>query len=489
MDGAKYCKVTRGYSFMIKQLLQDHKITKNKVFDLISSLSETGGEYCDLYFQYSVSESWLLDDGIVKDGSYNISHGIGTRCVKDDKTGFAYSDELNIKAIQSAIDFAKGISDSQKNKKISQIRQAKYTPKYPSKSPLDSLTSKEKVNLLRQINSIARKDSKVTQVSASLAGAYTEVMIASSDGVYQMDCRPMIRLSVSVIVEHEGRVEHGSSGGGGRYDYGYFADNTFAEIYTKEAVRLAHVALNAKEAPAGMMPVILGSGWPGVLLHEAIGHGLEGDFNRKGSSVFSNRIGEKVADEKCTIVDNGTIENRRGSLTIDDEGTPTQETVLIEKGILKRYMLDKLNGRLMGMPSTGNARRESYAHIPMPRMTNTYMLNGKDQFNDMISSVEDGVYAKNFDGGQVDITSGKFVFSANEAYLIKDGKITTPIKGATLIGSGDEVLHQISMVGDDLNLDPGIGTCGKEGQSVPVGVGQPSLKVDMITVGGTQLGS
>ncbi len=489
MDGAKYCKVTRGYSFMIKQLLQDHKITKNKVFDLISSLSETGGEYCDLYFQYSVSESWLLDDGIVKDGSYNISHGIGTRCVKDDKTGFAYSDELNIKAIQSAIDFAKGISDSQKNKKISQIRQAKYTPKYPSKSPLDSLTSKEKVNLLRQINSIARKDSKVTQVSASLAGAYTEVMIASSDGVYQMDCRPMIRLSVSVIVEHEGRVEQGSSGGGGRYDYGYFVDNTFAEIYTKEAVRLAHVALNAKEAPAGMMPVILGSGWPGVLLHEAIGHGLEGDFNRKGSSVFSNRIGEKVADEKCTIVDNGTIENRRGSLTIDDEGTPTQETVLIEKGILKRYMLDKLNGRLMGMPSTGNARRESYAHIPMPRMTNTYMLNGKDQFDDMVSSVEDGVYAKNFDGGQVDITSGKFVFSANEAYLIKDGKITTPIKGATLIGSGDEVLHQISMVGDDLNLDPGIGTCGKEGQSVPVGVGQPSLKVDMITVGGTQLGS
>ena len=489
MDGAKYCKVTRGYSFMIKQLLQDHKITKNKVFDLISSLSETGGEYCDLYFQYSVSESWLLDDGIVKDGSYNISHGIGTRCVKDDKTGFAYSDDLNIKAIQNAIDFAKGISDSQKNKKISQIRQAKYTPKYPSKSPLDSLTSKEKVNLLRQINSIARKDSKVTQVSASLAGAYTEVMIASSDGVYQMDCRPMIRLSVSVIVEHQGRVEQGSSGGGGRYDYGYFVDNTFAEIYTKEAIRLAHVALNAKEAPAGMMPVILGSGWPGVLLHEAIGHGLEGDFNRKGSSVFSNRIGEKVANEKCTIVDNGKIENRRGSLTIDDEGTPTQETVLIEKGILKRYMLDKLNGRLMGMPSTGNARRESYAHIPMPRMTNTYMLNGKDQFSDMVSSVEDGVYAKNFDGGQVDITSGKFVFSANEAYLIKDGKITTPIKGATLIGSGDEVLHQISMVGDDLNLDPGIGTCGKEGQSVPVGVGQPSLKVDMITVGGTQLGS
>ena len=297
----------------------------------------------------------------------------------------------------------------------------------------------------------------------------------------------MVRVNVSVIVEHNGRIEQGSTGGGGRYDYSYFAKNSLAETYTKEAIRLALVALESKDAPAGKMPVILGSGWPGVLLHEAIGHGLEGDFNRKGSSVFSGRIGEKVASDKCTIVDNGAIENRRGSLTIDDEGTPTQETTLIENGILKGYMMDKMNGRLMNKPSTGNGRRESYAHIPMPRMTNTYMLNGEDKFEDMIASVEDGIYAKNFDGGQVDITSGKFVFSANEAYLVKNGKITTPIKGATLIGAGDEVLHQISMVGDDLKLDPGIGVCGKDGQSVPVGVGQPSLKVDTLTVGGTQL--
>ncbi len=474
---------------MINQLLSDHSITKGKVSNLISNLSETGGDYSDLYFQYSVSESWLLDDGIVKDGSFHISHGVGVRCVKDDKTGFSYSDDLNINAIENAISFAKGVTDDSKNGVIKPIVQTKYTPKYHSKNPLDSLTSKVKVDLLRQINSIARKDLKVTQVSASLAGSYTEVLIASSDGVYQTDYRPMIRLTVTVIIEHEGRNEQGTRGGGGRYDYSYIIENDSAETYTKEALRLAHVALNAKEAPAGMMPVILGSGWPGVLLHEAIGHGLEGDFNRKGSSVFSNRIGEKVANDICTIVDNGTIENRRGSLTMDDEGTPTQETVLIENGILKQYMFDKLNARLMGVPSTGNARRESYAHIPMPRMTNTYMLNGEDEFDDMISSVEDGVYAKNFDGGQVDITSGKFVFSANEAYLIKNGKIDSPIKGATLIGSGDEVLHQISMVGNDLSLDPGIGTCGKDGQSVPVGVGQPSLKIDMITVGGTQLES
>ena len=365
------------------------------------------------------------------------------------------------------------------------MKSARYPSKYAAISPLDSLSSKQKVDLLRQIDSMARKEPKVVQVNASLSGAYTEVLIASTDGVYQVDCRPMVRVNVSVIVEHNGRIEQGSTGGGGRYDYSYFAKNSLAETYTKEAIRLALVALDSKDAPAGKMPVILGSGWPGVLLHEAIGHGLEGDFNRKGSSVFSGRIGEKVASDKCTIVDNGAIENRRGSLTIDDEGTPTQETTLIENGILKGYMMDKMNGRLMNKPSTGNGRRESYAHIPMPRMTNTYMLNGEDKFEDMIASVDNGIYAKNFDGGQVDITSGKFVFSANEAYLVKNGKITTPIKGATLIGAGDEVLHQISMVGDDLKLDPGIGVCGKDGQSVPVGVGQPSLKVDTLTVGGS----
>ncbi|MGB1804457.1 MAG: metalloprotease TldD [Candidatus Pseudothioglobus sp.] len=472
---------------MINELLNDHKINEAEVFNLLSSMADNGSDYSDLFFQHSIAESWVLDEGIVKDGSYNITHGVGARCVLGDQTGFSYSDDLNLKAIKGAVDFAKGISNDKSNKTPEILKSARYPSKYAAISPLDSLSSKQKVDLLRQIDSMARKEPKVVQVNASLSGAYTEVLIASTDGVYQVDCRPMVRVNVSVIVEHNGRIEQGSTGGGGRYDYSYFAKNSLAETYTKEAIRLALVALDSKDAPAGKMPVILGSGWPGVLLHEAIGHGLEGDFNRKGSSVFSGRIGEKVASDKCTIVDNGAIENRRGSLTIDDEGTPTQETTLIENGILKGYMMDKMNGRLMNKPSTGNGRRESYAHIPMPRMTNTYMLNGEDKFEDMIASVDDGIYAKNFDGGQVDITSGKFVFSANEAYLVKNGKITTPIKGATLIGAGDEVLHQISMVGDDLKLDPGIGVCGKDGQSVPVGVGQPSLKVDTLTVGGTQL--
>ena len=472
---------------MINELLDDHKINEAEVFNLLSSMSDNGSDYSDLFFQHSIAESWVLDEGIVKDGSYNITHGVGARCVLGDQTGFSYSDDLNLKAIKGAVDFAKGISNDKLNKTPEILKSAKYPSKYAAISPLDSLSSKQKVDLLRQIDSMARKEPKVVQVNASLSGAYTEVLIASTDGVYQVDCRPMVRVNVSVIVEHNGRIEQGSTGGGGRYDYSYFAKNSLAETYTKEAIRLALVALESKDAPAGKMPVILGSGWPGVLLHEAIGHGLEGDFNRKGSSVFSGRIGEKVASDKCTIVDNGAIENRRGSLTIDDEGTPTQETTLIENGILKGYMMDKMNGRLMNKPSTGNGRRESYAHIPMPRMTNTYMRNGEDKFEDMIASVDDGIYAKNFDGGQVDITSGKFVFSANEAYLVKNGKITTPIKGATLIGAGDEVLHQISMVGDDLKLDPGIGVCGKDGQSVPVGVGQPSLKVNTLTVGGTQL--
>ena len=472
---------------MINQLLNDYKINEIEIYNLLNTMSDNGSDYSDLFFQHSIAESWVLDEGIVKDGSYNIAHGVGARCVSGDQTGFSYSDDLNLKAIKGAIDFAKGISFKKSNMQPRILKTSNYPSKYAAISPLDSITSKQKVDLLRQIDSIARKEPKVVQVNASLSGAYTEVLIASTDGVYQVDCRPMVRVNVSVIVEHNGRIEQGSTGGGGRYDYSYFAINSLAETYTKEAIRLALVALDSNEAPAGKMPVILGSGWPGVLLHEAIGHGLEGDFNRKGTSVFSGRIGEKVASEKCTIVDNGTIENRRGSLTIDDEGTPTQETTLIENGLLKGYMMDKMNGRLMNKPSTGNGRRESYAHIPMPRMTNTYMLNGEDKFKDMISSVDEGIYAKNFDGGQVDITSGKFVFSANEAYLIKNGKITTPIKGATLIGSGDEVLHQISMVGDDLKLDPGIGVCGKDGQSVPVGVGQPSLKIDTLTVGGTQL--
>ncbi len=472
---------------MIEQLLDDHHLNKNKITSLLSSLAVKGVDYADLYFQHSVAESWYLDEGIVKSGTYHIGHGVGTRAVRGEQTGFAYSDDLNAKAIEQAVDFAKGISQHQMPQPIKAFQSVPQVAKYSGLSPLGSLTSAEKVDLLKQINSIARKEPKVKQVSASLSGAYTEILIVSTDGVYQKDYRPMVRVSVSVIVEHDGRIEHASSGGGGRYDYRYFIDHNLAEIYTQEAIRQALVALEAKGAPAGNMPVILGPGWPGVLLHEAIGHGLEGDFNRKGTSVFTGKIGEKVASEKCTIVDNGTLANRRGSLTIDDEGTPTQNTTLIENGILKGYMFDKLNAGLMGKESTGNARRESYADIPMPRMTNTYMLNGNDSLDDMIASVDEGIYAVNFDGGQVDITSGKFVFSANEAYLIKNGKITTPVKGATLIGSGDDVLKKISMVANDLKLDSGVGVCGKDGQSVPVGVGQPSLKIDQLTVGGTEV--
>ena len=472
---------------MIESLLHENQLSNDNISSLLSSLFVKGIDYADLYFQYSVAESWVLEEGIVKSGTYNINHGVGARAVKGEQTGFSYSDELSIDAIEKATKFARGISSLKGNKKIQTYKSSSLIANYNGLNPLGSLTSKEKVDLLNQIDSIARKEPKVKQVNASLSGAYTDILIASTDGVYITDYRPMVRVSVSVIVEHNGRIEQASSGGGGRYDYRYFVDHNLAEVYTNEAIRQALVALKAKMAPAGNMPVILGSGWPGVLLHEAIGHGLEGDFNRKGTSVFSNRVGEQIASEKCTIVDNGTLANRRGSLTIDDEGTPSKSNTLIENGILKGYLFDKLNARLMGQNSTGNARRESYAHIPMPRMTNTYMLNGKDKLEDMISSVDDGIYAVNFDGGQVDITSGKFVFSANEAYLIKKGKIQEPIKGATLIGSGDEVLKNISMVSNDLRLDSGIGICGKNGQSVPVGVGQPSLKIEGLTVGGTEV--
>ncbi len=471
---------------MIDELLDDHGLNQAKISNLLGDLFVKGSDYADLYFQHSVAESWFLEEGIVKSGTYHIGHGVGARTVSAEQTGFAYSDDLNIRAIAQAVNFASGIAKEQTKQPLQVFRAVPQVAKYAGLSPLGSLTSAEKVDFLKRIDVIARKEPKVKQVTASISGAYSEVLIASSDGVYQRDYRPMVRVSVSVIVEHKGRIEQASSGGGGRYDYRYFIDHNLAEIYTFEAIRQALVALESSAAPAGNMPVILGSGWPGVLLHEAIGHGLEGDFNRKKTSVFTGRIGEQVASDKCTIVDNGTLANRRGSLTIDDEGTPTQNTTLIENGILKGYLFDKMNARLMGVPSTGNARRESYAHIPMPRMTNTYMLNGADSLSDMIASVDNGIYAVNFDGGQVDITSGKFVFSANEAYLIKNGKITTPIKGATLIGSGDEVLKEISMVGNDLRLDSGVGVCGKDGQSVPVGVGQPSLKINQLTVGGTQ---
>ena len=472
---------------MIINILEDNSINEQLIQNFVDDLCPMGADYSDLYFQYSISESWILEDGIVKGGSYNISNGVGTRTVSGEKTGFAYSDEISISEIAKAVKFARQIVNSnQKNNSLSLNKNLKGNF-YSEHDPLKSISAVEKVSLLKKIDIYARREKYVKQVNASLTGSYSDVLIASSDDVFQSDKRPMVRLNISLILEKNGRVEHSSYGGGGRFSYKIFTDDALVNSYVDEAIRLGKVALDSVPAPAGVMPVILGPGWPGVLLHEAIGHGLEGDFNRKKTSVFSNLMNQQVASPKCTIVDNGTLKDRRGSLNIDDEGTATQSTTLIENGILKGYMFDKLNARLMGVSSTGNARRESYAHIPMPRMTNTYMQAGEDKVSDMISSIDNGIYALNFDGGQVDITSGKFVFSANEAYMIQNGKIAAPIKGATLIGQGHEALKKISMVGDDLALDNGIGVCGKDGQSVPVGVGQPSLKIDALTVGGTEV--
>ena len=472
---------------MIREILDKAKISDHLILSFVEDLYPRGSDYSDLYLQYSISESWVLEDGIVKGGSYNISNGVGTRTVYGEKTGFAYTDVVSISEIAKAVKFARQIVNSnQKNNSLSLNKNLKGNF-YSEYDPLKSISAVEKVSLLKKIDIYARREKCVKQVNASLTGSYSDVLIASSDDVFQSDKRPMVRLNISLILEKNGRVEHSSYGGGGRFSYEIFTNDALLNSYVDEAIRLGKVALDSVPAPAGVMPVILGPGWPGVLLHEAIGHGLEGDFNRKKTSVFSNLMNQQVASPKCTIVDNGTLKDRRGSLNIDDEGTATQSTTLIENGILKGYMFDKLNARLMGVSSTGNARRESYAHIPMPRMTNTYMQAGEDKVSDMISSIDNGIYALNFDGGQVDITSGKFVFSANEAYMIKNGKIASPIKGATLIGQGHEALKKISMVGDDLALDNGIGVCGKDGQSVPVGVGQPSLKIDALTVGGTEV--
>ncbi len=445
-------------------------------------------DYADLYFQYNRHESWSLEEGQVKAGSYNIEQGVGVRAVSGEKSGFAYSDDLILPALSEAVQAARAIASSGAQKKIAiKWQGGDSLSLYKPVNPIDSLKDSHKVSLLEQVEAEARRqDPRVKQVFVSLSGVQEVVLVVRSDGVLAADIRPLIRLNVTVIVEHNGRREQGHAGGGGRYSYQYFQDDERALAYAREAVQQALVNLEAVEAPAGEMQVVLGPGWPGILLHEAIGHGLEGDFNRKGTSAFSGRIGQKVASDLCTVVDDGTHKNRRGSLNIDDEGTPTQHTVLIENGILRGYMQDTLNARLMGVSSTGNGRRESYAHLPMPRMTNTYMLAGKSDPEEIITSVPKGLYAKNFGGGQVDITSGKFVFSASEAYLIEDGKITRPVKGATLIGNGPDVLTRVSMVGNDLELDAGVGTCGKEGQSVPVGVGQPTLRIDGLTVGGTQ---
>lgn len=444
----------------------------------------------DLYFQHSRHESWVLEDGIVKDGSFNIEQGVGVRSISGDKTGFAYSDDINFSSLEKACQAARGISRSQGEGRVKIASSAPARALYSSQNPIQSLDKLEKIALLQRADKFARSlDPAITQVIVSLSGVYEEVLVAALDGTLASDIRPLVRFNCSVLAERGGRRERGSAGGGGRFDYQYFLEldegQERAMKYVCEAVRQALVNLEAVDAPAGMMPVVLGAGWPGVLLHEAVGHGLEGDFNRKGSSAFSGRIGEQVASSLCTIVDDGTIANRRGSLTIDDEGTPSQYNVLIENGVLKGYMQDKLNARLMGVAPTGNGRRESYANVPMPRMTNTYMLPGESEKDEMIASVKRGIYAPNFGGGQVDITSGKFVFSASEAYLIEDGKITAPIKGATLIGNGPQAMAKVSMVGNDLDLDAGVGICGKDGQSVPVGVGQPTLKLDELTVGGT----
>ncbi|MDV3237548.1 MAG: metalloprotease TldD [Gammaproteobacteria bacterium] len=443
----------------------------------------------DLYFQSTRFESWVLEDGIVKEGNHSIEQGAGVRAVSGDKTGFAYSDEIVMPALVEASRQARAIARSGSQARVQAWRPSGALGLYRPVDPLDSLSADAKVDLLKRVDAEARRiDPRVQQVIVSLAGVHEVVLVAASDGTLAGDVRPLVRLSVSVIVEHDGRREQGSSGGGGRGGYDMFMKGGRAYDHAREAVRQALVNLEAVDAPAGNMTVVLGPGWPGVLLHEAIGHGLEGDFNRKGTSAFAGRIGQKVASPLCTVVDDGTLPGRRGSLNIDDEGTPTQCTVLIENGVLKGYMQDKMNARLMGMAPTGNGRRESYAHLPMPRMTNTYMLAGQSDPEEIIRSVDKGLYAVNFGGGQVDITSGKFVFSASEAYLIEKGRVTRPVKGATLVGNGPDVLTRVSMVGNDLKLDQGVGTCGKEGQSVPVGVGQPTLRVDGLTVGGTSAG-
>ncbi|GAA5134083.1 metalloprotease TldD [Thalassotalea piscium] len=474
-----------------QELLADSQLDPSFLNKTLSSIYQRQVDFADLYFQASSHESWMLEDGIVKEGSYNIERGVGVRAISGEKTGFAYSDDITPEALTIAADAAKGIAAADKNGSVQAFKKQNVSLIYQATDPLTSLAQEQKITLLHEVEAHARSvDARVKQVIVSLSGVYEKILVAATDGTYATDIRPLVRLNCSVLVEENGKRERASAGGGARTDYSYFfeLENGKARYlsYAEEAVRQALVNLVAVESPAGNFPVILGSGWPGVLLHEAVGHGLEGDFNRKGSSTFSGRIGQQVTSEHCTIVDDGTLQNRRGSMSIDDEGTPSQYNVLIEKGILKGYMQDKHNAGLMGVKPTGNGRRESYAHLPMPRMTNTYMLAGEHDPKDIIATVNKGIYAPNFAGGQVDITSGKFVFTSSEAYLIENGEITTPIKGATLIGSGPEAMRNVSMVGNDLTLDAGVGVCGKDGQSVPVGVGQPTLKIDEMTVGGTQ---
>ena len=451
-----------------------------------------GIDFGDLYFQHSRREGWTMEDGIVKDGSHAIDQGVGVRAISGEKTGFAYSDEINADALLVAARSAKAIArdgDTRTPPALARSGAHAMEPLYAAIDPIDACANADKLDAMRRVDRLLRAaDPRVRQVTVSLTAVLDTIFVARSDGVVAGDVRPLVRMNVQVIVEQNGRRESASAGYGGRYAYDELLSGERPERCAREALRQALVNLDAIDAPAGTMPVVLGSGWPGVLLHEAVGHGLEGDFNRKGTSTYAGRMGQRVASPGVTIVDDGTLPGRRGSLTVDDEGTPTRCTTLIEDGVLTGYMQDTLNARLMGMPATGNGRRESFAHLVMPRMTNTYMLAGQDDPEDMIRSVKRGLYAVNFGGGQVDITSGKYVFSATEAYLIEDGRITAPVKGATLIGNGPETMQRVKMIGHDLALDEGVGTCGKDGQSVPVGVGQPSLLIDQITVGGTKAG-
>lgn len=467
-------------------LLHPFGLAENSLEQVLSQCLGHRIDWADLYFQTIKSESLSLEDGEVKDGSFGVNQGVGVRAVAGEKTGFAYSDDIELKALEQAATAAKCIAKQGSNQQVCIGEPQIITPVLYQ--PIDPLGMKinDKIDLLKQIDAYARKqDPRIQQVMASLTGSFETILVVNSDGTLGADVRPMVRLNVSVIAHEGKRREIGTFGGGGRHGYDvYFNEKRFL-AYTNEAVRQALLNLEAVNAPAGPMTVVLGAGWPGVLLHEAVGHGLEGDFNRKGTSNFTGLIGQKVASEQCTVIDDGTLAGRRGSLHIDDEGTPSACNVLIERGILKQYMQDKMNASLMGVKPTGNGRRESYSHIPMPRMTNTFMQAGDHTPEEMIASVDKGLYAVNFSGGSVDITSGQFVFSASEAYLIEKGKVTRPVKGATLIGDGPDVMKKIVMVGNDLQLDTGIGTCGKDGQSVPVCVGQPTLRVDDITVGGT----
>ena len=471
---------------VMARMLEPVGLTEARLNTTLGNIMRGGVDYADLYFQVSRSESWSFEDGIVRVGSFDLDQGVGVRANSGEKTGFAYSDELVLPALEQAAGAARAIARQGQQRRVAAWQKSSAKPLYPAGDPTTSVDDVDKTRLLGRIDAATRDlDSRVEQVILSLASSQDLVLVAASDGTMAADIRPLVRMNVSVILADGDRREQGYAGGGARSDLNYFLDGDLPMTYAREAVRQASIQFEAQAAPAGTMPIVLGPGWPGILLHEAVGHGLEGDFNRKGTSAFSGRIGQQVASPLCTIVDDGTLQDRRGSLAVDDEGTPAERTVLIEDGILCGYMQDKLNARLMGVDSTGNGRRESYAYLPMPRMTNTYMLGGSHEPGEIIESVDKGIYAPNFGGGQVDITSGKFVFSASEAYLIENGKVTAPLKGAMLIGDGPEALKKISMVGNDLALDSGVGTCGKEGQSVPVGVGQPTLKIDEITVGGT----